>query len=260
MTYSEEFQPGIEANNSEPVGYFEALGVQFTSTVLGILLAVAGIAGAGALWWFLVKPSVAENEVLAGELQQKESELQQKQAANSQNKIAELEAEFVKEQRIATSVLNSYGQEKQVQTFLLDLNRVLTASNVQLVSYEPTPPQPEFITDESYGLAAQNKLKRQTFNVAFEDMTYAQAESMLSRLDLLQPLVVLRNFSTEVSERQSYLYTPNELISKSPAQLSVVFVIDALIAPTAEEIEARQAELASGEGEAAAGGEEAPPQ
>lgn len=245
MTYSEEFQPGIEANNSEPTGYFEALGVQFTSTILGILLAVAGIAGAGALWWFKVKPAMAENEVLAGELQQKQGELQQKQASNSQNQIVELEAQLVQEQRIARDVLNSYGREKQVQTFLLDLNRILTASNIQLVSYEPTPSQPEFIDDVTYGEAAQNKLKRQTFNVEFEDMTYSQVESMLSNLDLLQPLVVLRNFSTQIAQRQSYLYTPNQLISQNPTKLGVSFVVDALIAPTPEELEAHQAELAA---------------
>lgn len=245
MTYSEELQPGAATANSEPTGYFKAFEVEFTSTILGGLLAVAGIAGAGALWWFMVKPINAEIDTLEGELQQKSAELQQKKSANAANKIVELEAQLAQEERIASEVLNAYGQEKQVQTFLLDLNRILTASNIQLVSYEPETPQPQFIEDEVYGATAQNKLKRQTFNVAFENMTYPQVESMLENLDLLQPLIVLRNFSTSTAQRQSYLYTESELIPQNPTTLNVSFVVDALIAPTPEEIAARQAELAA---------------
>lgn len=262
MTYSEELKSGAATGNSELAGYFDAFGVQFTSTILGGLIAVAGIAGAGALWWFMVKPISAEIDTLDGELQQKSAELQQKKATNAAGKIVELEAQLVQEERIASEVLNAYGQEKQVQTFLLDLNRILTASNIQLVSYEPATPQPEFIEDEIYGTTAQNKLKRQTFNVAFEDMTYPQVESMLENLDLLQPLIVLRNFSTTTAQRQSYLYTENELIPQSPAKLNVSFVVDALIAPTPEEIAARQAELAApppAEGEAPPAEGQAPP-
>jgi type IV pilus assembly protein PilO len=256
MAYSEEFQTDLAGDGAEPKGFFDAFGVEFTSTILGVMLAIAGIAGAGAIWWFLVKPVTTETETLQAELQQKEAELQQKQAAGSANQIAELEAQLVQEERIASEVINAYGKDKQIQTFLLDLNRILTASDIQLVSYEPTSPQPEFITDDVYGEAAINKLKRQTFNVSFENMTYAQVDSMLENLDLLQPLVVLREFSTDIAEPPSYLYTERELIPQTPTKLGISFVIDALIAPTPEELAARQEELAA----EAAPPEEAPPQ
>ncbi|OKH13788.1 hypothetical protein [[Limnothrix rosea] IAM M-220] len=255
MAYSEEFKTDLVGDGAEQQGYFNAFGVEFTSMILGALLAIAGLAGAGALWWFFVKPINAETETLQTELQQKQAELQQKQAAGSENKIAELEAQLVQEERIASEVINAYGKDKQIQTFLLDLNRILTASDIQLVSYEPTSPQPEFITDDTYGEAAINKLKRQTFNVSFENMTYAQVDSMLENLDLLQPLIVLREFSTNIAEPPSYLYTERELIPQNPTKLGISFVIDALIAPTPEELQARQEELA-----AEAPAEEAPPQ
>ncbi len=257
MAYSEEFQTDMAGDGSEPQGFFNAFGVEFTSTILGALIAIAGIAAAGAIWWFFVKPISTETETLQAELQQKEAELQQKQAAGSANQIAELEAQLVQEERIASEVINAYGKDKQIQTFLLDLNRVLTASDIQLVSYEPTSPQPEFITDDTYGESAVNKLKRQTFNVSFENMTYAQVDSMLENLDLLQPLIVLREFSTDIAEPASYLYTERELIPQTPTKLGISFVVDALIAPTPEELEARQQELAA---EAEAPPAEAPPQ
>jgi type IV pilus assembly protein PilO len=252
MTYSEEFKPDNSANQGEPTGYFDAFGVQFTSTVLCFLIIIAGIGAAGALWWFLVKPIGAETQLLEEELQTKTAELQQKKASNNESKISELEAKLVQEQRIASEVINSYGKEKQVKTFLLDLSRILTASNIQLVSYEPTPSQPEFIEDDVYGESAKNKLKRQTFNVDFEDMTYAQAASMLENLDLLQPLVVLRNFSTNIAQRQVYTYNNNQIAPKGPTKLDISFVIDALVAPTPEEIQKRQEEVAKAEAEAAA--------
>lgn len=260
MTYSEEIQanPG-SMGGAAPVGYFEALGVQFTSTVLGVLLAIAGIGGAGALWWFQVKPMMAEQDTLDQELQTKQTELQQKQASNQPNKLVELEAQLNQEKRIASEVLNAYGKEKQVQTFLLDFNRILTASNIQLVNYEPTPEQPAFIADTSYGAAAQNKLKYQTFNVAFEEMTYAQVDSMLENLDLLQPLIVLRNFSTTVSQRATYLYDKNKVTPKEPTKLSVSFVVDALLAPTPEELAKKQEEAAAAAAAAAAPPAAAPP-
>lgn len=246
MTYSEEIQanPG-SVGGGAPVGYTEFLGVQITSTVLGALLAIAGIGGAGALWWFQVKPLQEEQEILDQELQAKQGELQQKQASNQPNRLVELEAQLTQEKRIASEVLNAYGKEKQVQTFLLDFNRILTASNIQLVNYEPTPQQPAFIADTSYGTAAQNKLKYQTFDVAFEEMTYAQVDSMLENLDLLQPLIVLRNFSTTVSQRATYLYEQNRVTPREPTRLSVSFIVDALLAPTPEELAAKQEEAAA---------------
>ena len=80
MAYSEEFQTDM-AGGDEPKGFFNAFGVEFTSPIVGAMLAIAGIIGAGAIWWFLVKPLTAENDTLQAELQQKQTELQQKKAS-----------------------------------------------------------------------------------------------------------------------------------------------------------------------------------
>ena len=228
MAYSEEFQTDM-AGGAEPKGFFNAFGVEFTSPIVGAMLAIAGIIGAGAIWWFLVKPLTAENDTLRTELQQKQAELQQKKASGGAEEISKLEAQLVQEERIASEVINAYGKDKQIQTFLLDLDRILNASDIQLVSYEPTSSKPEFITDDSYGENAINNLKRQTFNVAFENMTFAQVDSMLENLDVLQPLIVLREFSTDIAEPPSYLYTEQELIPQNPTTLGVSFVVDALM-------------------------------
>ncbi len=254
MTYAEEFRQTMTEMTmvGQEQGFFEAFGIQFTSKILGTMLAIAGIGASAGLWWFLVRPIQGEISTLEQELQTKQAELQEKGAGNIQEQIAQQEAELANEQRIATEILNAYGQDKQMQTFLLDFNRILTASNVQLTSYEPTPPKPEFITDAAtYGEAAQNKLKYQTFNVSFDNMTYTEAESMLMSIDVLQPLLVLRNFSTTVAEPATFRYENGRLVTQTQAQLGVSFVVDALIAPTPEELAARQAELAA-EAEAAA--------
>lgn len=239
MTYVEEFQPAVDEGNAGPRGYFEAYGVEFTSTILGGVLLVFGILCAGLLWWFKAKPAWDTTATLEQSLQEKQATLSQLQNSDAQRQIAELEVELATEKRIATEILNAYGQDKQVKTFLLDLNRILTANSIQLVNYTPTTPNPVFIEDTSYGEAAQNKLKRQTFNVEFADMTYPQVEAMLASLDRMQPLVVLNDFSSVTNERPTYLFQQGRLIPQGPTRLQVNFSVDALIAPTAEELAAR---------------------
>jgi type IV pilus assembly protein PilO len=261
MTYAEEFRQTMTEMTmvGQEKGFFEVFGVQVTSKILGVALAIAGIGASGALWWFLVKPIQGEIDTLRADMQAKEAELAQKGGADVQAQIVQKEIERQNEERIATEIFNAYGQDKQMETFLLDLNRVLTASNVQLTTYEPTPPKPEFITDAApYGEAAVNKLKYQTFNVSFANMTYGEAESMLRNLDLLQPLLVLRNFSTTTSEPARFRFENGRLVTLSAPRLNVAFVVDALIAPTPEELAQRQEELAAeaapAEGEAPAEG------
>lgn len=265
MTYAEEFRQTMTEMTmiGQEQGYFEAFGVQFTSKIIGAAIAIAGIGASGALWWFLVKPIQGETDTLRQDLQAKQAEFAEKGGGGLQEQIAQLEVQLANEQRIATEIFNAYGKDKQMQTFLLDFNRILTASNVQLTSYEPTPPKPEFITDAAtYGEAAVNKLKYQTFNVTFDNMTYPEAESILGSLDLLQPLLVLRNFSTTVAEPATFRFENGRLVTATQARLGVSFVVDALISPTPEELAQRQAELAAeaapAEGEPAEG--EAPPE
>ncbi|BAW96448.1 hypothetical protein NIES970_13760 [[Synechococcus] sp. NIES-970] len=259
MTYAEEFRQTMTEMTmvGQEQGFFEAFGVQFTSKIVGVMIAIAGIGLSGGLWWFLVKPIQGEVDTLTVTLREKEAELAQKGSGNLESQIAQLEVERQNEARIASDIFNAYGQDKQMETFLLDFNRVLTASNVQLTTYEPTPPKPEFITDAAaYGEAAVNKLKYQTFNVSFANMTYPEAESMLSNLDLLQPLLVMRNFSTTTSEPARFRFENGRLVTLAPPRLNVSFVVDALIAPTPEELAQRQEELAA---EAAAASQEGQP-
>lgn len=252
MTYSEEFQTDLADDSPDQEGYFEAFGVEFTSTIVGTLLAIVGVVGAGAFWWFLIRPIVVETEGLKLELQTRQGELQTKQAAGKGDQITALEAQLVEEERITEEVINAYGKDKQIQTLLIDLNRIFTASDIQLASYETESLQPEFIIEEEneYGPAAKDQLKLQTFEVSFENMTYAQVSSMLENIDLLQPLIVLREFSTAVSTEAKYSYSEAGLITQEPSSLEVSFIIDALVAPTPEEVEAHKQALAAGGGQA----------
>ncbi|MEL7225499.1 MAG: hypothetical protein AAGL17_11720, partial [Cyanobacteria bacterium J06576_12] len=67
-------------------------GVEFTPTIIGILLALAGIGGAAYLFIKMVQPVAVQNDTLRTEISTKENDLIS-QAAQLQD-IAKLEAEL----------------------------------------------------------------------------------------------------------------------------------------------------------------------
>ena len=109
---------------------------------------------------------------------------------------------------------------------------------------------PGVLTDGSLGVALNNKLKRQTFNVEIEG-NFNHAQSIIRRIELLQPLLILRNMDVKYGGEQIskteptvlYEFDPKNpeipLVLKTSCQPDTVvttsFKMDALLPLTAEE-------------------------
>ncbi|HSM82230.1 MAG TPA: hypothetical protein VLS96_11110 [Nodosilinea sp.] len=131
MTTTGNFLP--EDNQAlDQVGptYPTAFGVEMTPKVQGIALAVLGLAGAFALYNFLVKPVIEEKTILEGEVAQKQTQVDQ-QKARLQNR-AELQAQLdtALEQRVG--IYSLLGNSQTLDTLLLDINQQIQNSNAAI--------------------------------------------------------------------------------------------------------------------------------
>ena len=74
---------------------------------------------------------------------------------------------------------------------------------------------PGVLTDSSLGPALNNKLKRQTFNVEIEG-NFNHAQSIIRRIELLQPLLILRNMDIKYGGEQISKTDPTVLYEFDP--------------------------------------------
>jgi type IV pilus assembly protein PilO len=108
---------------------------------------------------------------------------------------------------------------------------------------------PDILTDGSLGPELNNKLKRQTINVEIEG-NFNHAQSIIRRIELLQPLLILRNMEVKYGGEQVTKTEPTVIYESDPKnpELPIVvkncqpdtvvttsFKMDALIPLTAEE-------------------------
>ena len=108
---------------------------------------------------------------------------------------------------------------------------------------------PGLVTDGSLGPELNNKLKRQTINVEIEG-NFNHAQSIIRRIELLQPLLILRNMEVKYGGEQvtkqepSVIYEPDPKNPELPrvvkncqpdTVVTTSFKMDALIPLTPEE-------------------------
>jgi type IV pilus assembly protein PilO len=153
--------------------------------------------------------------------------------------------DWVKEQ--FTTIPDGQRFEESIGPFVAD---------AKLLAFRPSPtapggpaagaPVPNVVTDGSLGAELNNKLKRETVEVAFEG-NFNQTQQIFRTIERLQPLLVMRNMAITVGRSgggsSPILY---ELNSKSPIPealrdcqpdtvLKTLFKMDALIPVTPEE-------------------------
>ena len=105
-------------------------GVEFTPTIIGILLALVGIGGAAYLFINMVKPVAVQNETLRSEISTKENQLVS-QAAQLQD-IAKIEAELEVAMQRRRNIYGLFANDKTMDTLLIDINQRIESSNAAL--------------------------------------------------------------------------------------------------------------------------------
>ncbi|MGB3787212.1 MAG: hypothetical protein WA949_04320 [Phormidesmis sp.] len=226
-------------------------GLEITPTILGVLIALVGVGGAGYLYKEKVMPVAAGNTALRTEIATKEGQLVS-QAQELEN-IAKVEAELAVAMQKRRNVYSLFASEKTMDTLLFDINQRVESSNATLngirnqVRARGIPPilleaqmktfspgEKVVVADGSLGEGVNNKLKRETYTVSFS-ADYAQTQSILRNLERLEPLLLVRNFSINSAQivEETIIGSDGQVISSPKAQLDTSFEIDALI-PTAD--------------------------
>jgi type IV pilus assembly protein PilO len=132
MTASGDFLPADSDQQFEPAGptYPSAFGVEFTPKIQAIALTLLGLAGAFALYNFVVKPVVQEKQSLQDQVIEKELQVEQQEA--SLQEIAELRVELDQALQQRVSIYGLLGNQDTLDTLLLDINQQIQNSNASI--------------------------------------------------------------------------------------------------------------------------------
>ncbi|MBE9063071.1 hypothetical protein [cf. Phormidesmis sp. LEGE 11477] len=267
-----DFSPDDAEFIDEPINPV-IFGLEITPTMIGVLIALVGIGGAGYLYKEKVMPVAAGNAALRTEIVTKEEQLIS-QAQELEN-IARIEAELAAAMQRRRNVYALFASEETMDTLLLDINQRIESSNAalngirnqvrsrgippilleaQLQSFAPG--EKAIITDSSLGEGVNGKLTRETYEVSFS-ADYAQTQSILRNLERLEPLLMIQDFSINSSQEvgETVIGSDGQVVIRPKSQLDTSFQIDALI-PTADadvppEITLPEAEAEGAEAEAA---------
>ncbi|MEM9264471.1 MAG: hypothetical protein AAGA46_03005 [Cyanobacteria bacterium P01_F01_bin.13] len=250
MTLSGDFIPADDDLYDEPSNPV-VFGVELTPRVLGILAALAGIGLAIFLFQRFVQPVRQSNQTLRNAIAEKEQQLATQEQRLEEIAKLEEERELALTQR--RNVYSLFADESSMDTLLLDINQRVKNSNAsigaarnqikargippilveaQLQSFVPSGEV--VVQDSSLGEAVNGKLKRQTYNVDFAG-DFTQTQSILSNVERLEPLLLLRNFSLTASEAvtETVLNSQGQVVGRPKQRINSTFNVDALI-PTGD--------------------------
>jgi len=226
-------------------------GVEFTPTIIGVLIALIGLGGAVYMFLKLAQPVAQANATLRSEITAKQGQLvsQGQQLEDIENLEKALEDAMQRRR----NVYGLFANEKTMDTLLLDINQRIESSNAnlnglraqirerglvpvlleaQLVTFSPG--EKVVIEDSSLGEGVNGKLRRETYEISFSG-DYAQTQNILRNLERLEPLLMVRNFSVNSNESvgETVIGASGQVVISPKAQLDTTFQLDALI-PTAD--------------------------
>ncbi|HIK29655.1 MAG: hypothetical protein N3E45_15915 [Oscillatoriaceae bacterium SKW80] len=201
MTVSEEFIPDVGEEGGGSSGIF---GLQITPKVIGILIAILGLGASVGLFIYLLQPEWAKREEIKGNIQTKKDEIAKLKLGISQKQEAERELE--RQKRLQAEVNILFGKEKTTDTLLLDINKLVRKEGARIREFNLTEQdeiaQALFVEDpktkQKKGIGSLEK-----FNVLSRALnlegTFAQIQSVLSKIERLEPLIMVGKFDLVVN-------------------------------------------------------------
>lgn len=245
MTYADDEFMAVEGQDDSP-SYPTAFGITFTPRVGGIIVGVAGLLGALYLAVNAVQPAWERYQTLDNDVKTRQGQIKDRQKI--QQEIAQAQKKLDEAKQKNQQVLSLFPNQKTLDTLLLDLNNPVKATNGQLTSFEPALQTTGSSSDSTAAAAAvpgNGKLQRKTYNISLEG-NFDQVQSIMRRFELLQALLVVRDFKSELNDQQVFLI--NDSGQATPAfikkdtrggavqarpTLKTTFKLDALV-PTSE--------------------------
>jgi type IV pilus assembly protein PilO len=208
-----EFIPsGAQA---EEAGTQEIFGIKLTPQVQAIAVAVLGLGIAGYVGSQLVLPEFQKS----GEIQQKIADSKKKQVELQTliQKKSEAQAKQEEAKQRRANVTAMFASDAGSNTLLLDMNQLVNRINAgvqgddlkaKITKFEPDvpppgaapvpgAPDPDILSDTSFGPSLAGKLRRKKYKVEFEG-SFAQTRNFMRNLELMQSLLVVRNLKSEL--------------------------------------------------------------
>jgi type IV pilus assembly protein PilO len=270
MTAANEFIPETE---DEEVSGPSLFGLQLTSQTIGIAIAVVGLLLAGAGVFKLVLPAMQQGSALNTEIQSKQQEIEQQNEKLQKRQQAERELAAAQQRRADVTAL--FADEATLDTLMFDLNEQLDQINTgiqddelkaKITKFEPVDlgdgEYEQIVNDSSLGSQVNGKLRRRQYEVEFEG-SFEQTRQFLIALERMQPMLVVRNFESELTERSPEVrgeYREGRFVptaDQPQRRLETSFDLHALLPLSQEQLEAKLKEAQKPPAEEAAAGEAA---
>lgn len=209
MTVANEFIQEVDGDNgSAPVVF----GVPVTPKIMGIAIGVGGALLAGFLIYQFLMPALAQGQTLRTDIQTKQEEIEkQDQRLRERNKAEKALADAKVRKATVTAL---FADEASLNTLLFDINEQINKINAgiiddtkkaKLTQFTPVQlaaPEEEIVKDGSLGPDVNEKLRRREYEVVFEG-SFEQSRQFLIALERLQPMLVVRNLTTKLDDKNS---------------------------------------------------------
>lgn len=203
MTVSEEFIPGAGEQEGGGGGLF---GIKLTPKLIGILVAVAGVAASVGLFMYLLQPEWTKKEELDGKIKTKKEEIATLQRGIAQKEEAQRALD--REKQLQAEVNTLFGDAKTLDTLLLDINKWVKKDGAKLVGFNPEQDEITralFIEDpktkQKQGMGSLASFDALSVSLDLEG-TFSQIQSVLGKIERLEPLVMVGKFESAVTQEE----------------------------------------------------------
>ncbi|MEA5583669.1 pilus assembly protein PilO [Nodularia harveyana UHCC-0300] len=247
MTLSQDFNFDDNGEfGSETAPAPVIFGISLTPKMIGIIVGVLGVAGAGYIALNMIVPAWDTYQQRQTQVNSLQGEVEAKEASIKQ--IGQVKAELAAAKQETLQVLSLFANESTLDTLLLDINRLVESGNAQvpanavrakLQKFEPDSEPPEPINDGSLGPTVDGKLKRSSIQLQIEG-TFEQTQSIMRNIERLQPLLIVKNYQAKLTPEETNNSQDEEpIIRVGPAPITTTFELQALMPLNPEEIAAR---------------------
>lgn len=228
MNSTGEFKTIEGSEDQDSENKMTLFGISMTPTILGILLGLLGVGAFFYIWSTYVSPVLEAKKQLETDKQTKDAQLQQLKTGQIDQQIREIQAQLDREKILEPEVLGMFSDEKTLDTLLLDLSNSIESNQAQLITFLPQDTSAVQITDGSLGELVNYRLKRKSNNVTIRG-TFEETKAAIQDIERLQPLLLIKDFSTAVVENPTYRYSNGQIIVTGQPILESTFKIDAIL-------------------------------
>ncbi len=234
MTFADDFATEEESLAAD---YPSAFGITFTPMVMGVAIAVAGIALAGYGYINYVKPAQEKLEQASVKKEEIQGQLDKIKTGDLQLKLAQLQSDLASRQVLRSRVVSMFTSQQDLETLLIDIDNFVSANQASLIQYQPDS-NISTIDDASLGEQVQGKLRRKGISLTIEG-TFTETKQILQDLERLQPLLMIQSISSTVDEEPTAILTSNntEITPNKQAELKTQIKLDAILPSSQSELE-----------------------